>query len=178
VSKYLELLKEAVPKLSHVAVLFTPDPVSPVLLRETQGAARVLAVKLQPLEVRSPNELQGAFAAMTSERVGGLLVLPHPFTFTHARQIADLAAKSQLPAVYAFRESVEAGGLMAYAANAPEMFRRAAIYVDKILRGAKPADLPIEQATKFEFVINMKTANVLGLRIPKSLLLRADQVLQ
>ncbi len=177
--KYLELLKEAVPKVSRVAVLSNPDsPASPFLLRETQAAAQVLAVKLQLLEVRSPNELEGAFAAMSRERAGALLVLPHPFNFYHAKRIADLAAKSRLPAVYPFRESVEAGGLMAYAADAPDMFRRAATYVDKILKGAKPADLPVEQPTKFELVINLKTAKALGLMIPRALLLRADQVVE
>ena len=120
-------------------------------------------MKLQLLEVRSPNELEGAFAAMTRERAGALLVLPQPFTFAHARRIVDLAAKSRLPAVYPFRESVEAGGFIAYAANAPDMFRRAAVYVGKILKGAKPVDLPVEQPTKFELVINLKTAKALGL---------------
>ncbi len=177
--KYLELLKEAVPKVSRVAVLSNPDsPASPVLLRETEAAAQALAVKLQLLEVRSPNELEGAFAAMTRERAGALLVLPHPFTFYHAKRIADLAAKSRLPVMYPFRESVEAGGLMAYAANAPDMYRRAATFVDKILKGAKPADLPVEQPTKFELVINLKTAKALGLTIPRSVLIRADEVIE
>ncbi len=177
--KYLELLKEIVPKLSRVAVLSNPDsPASPFLLRETQAAAQVLAVKPQLLEVRSPNELEGAFAAMSRERADALLVLPHPFNFYHAKQIADLAAKSRLPAVYPFRESVEAGGLMAYAADAPDMFRRAATYVDKILKGAKPADLPVEQPTRFELVVNLKTAKALHLTIPRALLLRADQVVE
>ncbi len=177
--KHLELLKEAVPKLSRVAVLLNPDsPESAVFLRETQAAAQALAVKLQLLEVRSPNELEGAFAAMTRERAGALLVLPHPFTFAHARRIVDLAAKSRLPAVYPARQFVEAGGLMAYAANAPDMLRRAATYVDKILKGAKPGDLPVEQPTNFELVINLKTVKALGLTIPQSLLLRGAHVVQ
>ncbi len=179
VGKQLELLKEAVPKVSRVAVLLNPDSrSSPIFLKETQAAARVLAVKLQLLEVRSPNELEGAFTAMTRERADALLVLPGPFTFAHARRIADLAAKSRLPAAYPFRESAEAGGLMAYAANAPDMMRRAATYVDKILKGAKPADLPVEQPTKFEFIINLKAAKALGLPIPQSVLIRADEVIQ
>ncbi len=179
VGKQLELLKEAVPKVSRVAVLLNPaGRGSAVFLKETQAAAQVLALKLQVLEVQSPNELEGAFATMTRERAGALLVLPHPFIFAHSRRIADLAAKSRLPAVYPFRESVEAGGLMAYSANAPDMFRRAATYVDKILKGAKPADLPVEQPTKFELLINLKTARVLGLEMPQSLLIRADQVIQ
>jgi putative ABC transport system substrate-binding protein len=115
---------------------------------------------------------------MTKAHAGALLVPPQPFAFVHARRIADLAAKSRLPAVFAFRESVEAGGLMAYAADAPDMFRRAAVYVDKILKGAKPADLPVEQPTKFELVINLKTAKALGLTIPRSILIRADEVIQ
>ena len=178
VGKQLELLKEAVPKLSRVAVLLYPGPASPVFLRETQAAAQVLAVKLQPLEARSPDELEGAFAAMTKPRAGALLVLPHPLFYSNARPIADLAAKSRLPAVYPTRKFVEAGGLMASGVNAPDMYRRAATYVDKILKGAKPGDLPVEQPTKFEFIINLKTAKALGLTIPRSLLLRADEVIQ
>ncbi len=118
------------------------------------------------------------FTTMTKARAGGLLVLPHPFTYVHTRRIADLAAKSRLPAVFAFRESVEAGGLMAYAANAPDMYRRAATYVDKIFNGAKPGDLPVEQPTEFELLINLKTAKALGLTIPQSMLIRADEVIQ
>ncbi len=179
VGKYLELLKEAVPKVSRVAVLSNPaSSLNAAYLRETQAAARVLGVTLQFYEVRDPNEFEGAFTTMTKARAGALLVLPHPFTYVHAGQIADFAAKSRLPAVYPFRESVEAGGLMAYAANAPDMFRRAATYVDKILKGAKPADLPVEQPTKFELVINLKTAKALGLTIPQSLLGRADEVIR
>jgi len=177
VGKYLELLKEAVPKLSRVAVLFH-QATRPVFLREVQAAAQALAVKLQPLEVRSPSDLEDAFAAMATGRAAGLLVLPNPFTFSHARPIADLAAKRRLPAVYGFRESVEAGGLMAYAANAPDMFRRAASYVDKILKGTKPADLPVEQPTKFEFVMNLKAAKQIGLTIPPNVLARADKVIK
>ncbi len=177
--KYLELLKEVVPKVSRVAVLSRSDsPVSPVLLRETQTAAQALAVKLQLLEVRSPNELEGAFAAMTRERAGAFFVLPDPFALYHAKRIADLAEKRRLPAVYPFRESVDAGGLMAYAADALDMYRRAATYVDRILKGAKPADLPVEQPTKFELIINLKTAKALGLTIPQSVLARADELIQ
>jgi putative ABC transport system substrate-binding protein len=148
------------------------------LLGETRVAAQALGVKLQVLKVRSPNELESAFAAMTKERAGALLVLPHSLTFVHAKQIVDLAAKSRLPAVYGFRESSDAGGLMAYAASAPDMFRRAATYVDRILKGTRPGDLPIERPTKFELVINLKTAKALGLTIPPSVLGRADQVIE
>ena len=179
VGKQLGLLKEVLPKVSRVAVLFNPDSsTAPIFVRETQAAAQVLAMKLQLLEVRSPNELDGAFAALISDGAGALLVLPQPFNFAHARRIIDLAAESRVPTVYPFRESAEVGGFMAYAANAPDMFRRAATYVDKILKGAKPADLPVEQPTKFELVINLKTAKALGITIPQSLLLRADDVIQ
>jgi len=179
VGKQLELLKEVLPKVSRVAVLFNPDTAAaPIFVRETQAAAQALAMKLQLLEVRNPGELEGAFAAMTKEGAGALLVLPLPFNFAHTRRIVDLAAESRLPAVYPFRESAEVGGLLAYATNAPDMYRRAATYVDKILKGAKPGDLPVEQPTKFELVINLRTAKALGLIIPQSLLLRADEVIE
>jgi putative ABC transport system substrate-binding protein len=179
VGKYLELLKETVPKASRVAVLsYAAGGVTGLYLSETKAAAGVLGLTLQFYKAQDPDELEGAFTAMTKARAGALLVLPHPFTFFHAGLIAELAAKSRLPAVYAFRESVETGGLMAYAASGPDMFRRAATYVDKILRGAKPADLPIEQPTKFDLVINLKTAKALGIAIPRSILIRADEVIQ
>ena len=179
VGKYLELLKEVIPSVSRVAVLMNPDsPSSPVLLSQTQAAARTLAVTLQLLEARKPDDFGGAFNAMTRERAGAVLVLPHPFIFAHARRIVDLAAKNRLPTMYPFREFVEAGGLMAYAANAPDMFRRAAYFVDKILKGAKPSDLPVEQPTKFELAINLTTAKALGLTIPQSILVRADEIIQ
>jgi ABC-type uncharacterized transport system substrate-binding protein len=177
VGKYLELLKEAVPKLSNVAVLFHEDT-RPTFLSEAQAAATVLTIRLHHFEVRSSNDLEGAFAAMVRERANGLLVLPSPFAFAHAARIADLAAQKRLPAIYGFIQSVEAGGLMAYEASAPEMFWRAATYVDKILKGAKPADLPIEQPTKFEFVINLKAAKQIGLTIPPNVLARADRVIK
>jgi len=178
VGKHLQLLKEVVPTLSRVAVLLYPDSSSAAYLRATQVAAPVLGVTLHVVEAQRPTELEGAFAAMTRERAGAFLVLPHPFTYAHARRIVELAAKSQLPAVYPYREFVEAGGLMAYGTNAPDMFRRAATYVDKILKGAKPADLPVEQPTQFELVVNLKTAKALGLTIPQSVLLRADDLIQ
>ena len=177
VGKHLQLLKEAVPKLSRVAVLLDPaSPYYPANLRETQAAAQALGMTLLSYEVRAPEEFEGAFSAMTKARAKALLMLPHPFLFFHAQRIAELAAKSRLPAVYPYREVVEVGGLMAYAANAPSMMRRAATYVDRILKGTKPADLPVERPTKFELVINLKTAKALGLTIPQSLLLEADEV--
>jgi len=177
VGKYLELLKEAVPKVSRVAVLL-PQSTQPIFLREAEGAAHALAIKLQPIKVQSPNELEGAFARMSTGHANGLLVLPQPFTFANATRIANLAAERRLPAIYGFTESVEAGGLMAYEANAADMFRRAAAYVDKILKGAKPADLPVEQPTKFELIINLKAAKEMGLTIPPNVLARADKVIK
>jgi putative ABC transport system substrate-binding protein len=177
--KHLQLLKEAVPTVSRVAVLsYAVSSVNAAILQETQAAAKALGVTAQFYEVRDPTELDGAFPAMTKARAEALLVLPHAFIYAHARRIVELAAQGRLPAVYAFREAVEAGGLMAYGVNVPDMFRRAATYVDKILQGAKPADLPVERPTKFELVINLKTAQALGLTIPQSLLSRADEVIQ
>jgi putative ABC transport system substrate-binding protein len=179
VGKHLELLKDAVPALSRAAVLLNPaSPMTTIFLREAQAAARALGLALQSYEIRDSQEIEGAFAAMTKARAGALLVLAHPVIYAHGRRIVDLAAQNRLPAVYPYRDLVEAGGLMAYEANAPAMFRRASIYVDKILKGAKPADLPVEQPTKFDLVINLKTAKALGLTIPQSLLMRAEEVIQ
>jgi putative ABC transport system substrate-binding protein len=177
--KQLELLKEAVPKLSRVAVLWAGAAFfSAAYLRETEAAARGLGLTLQFYEIRDPKEIESAFAAMTKARAEALLLPQSQLNFTHARRIADLAAKNRLPTVHGYREAVEGGGLMAYAANAPAMFRRAATYVDKIFKGANPGDLPVEQPTKFDLVINLKTAKALGLTIPPSLLMRADQVIE
>jgi len=180
--KRLELLKEAFPKVSHVAVLVDPTRSAQGVigaLQHTRMAAEALGVKLLPLELRGPNpDLEGAFRAATSERVGALLVAPGPATELHKKRVVVLAAKSRLPAMYGPREFADLGGLMAYAPSYPDLFRRAATYVDKILKGAKPADLPVEQPTKFELVINLKTAKALGLTIPQTLLLRADQVIE
>ena len=176
--KQLELLKEAVPKLSRVAVLSGPAGFTAAYLGEMEAAARGLGLTLQVYDIRDPKEFEGAFAAMPMAQAGALLVLPTSLNLTQARRIADLAAKSRLPAMYAHPQSVEAGGLMAYAANGPALFRRAATYVDKIFKGAKPGDLPVEQPTKFDLIINLKTAKALGLTIPPSILLRADEVIQ
>ncbi len=179
VGKQLELLKEVVPKVSRVAVLQDPNhPGHPLMLRQLEGPARALGVQLHVVQAGSPAEIDAAFAAMRGQRVGGVLVLRDSFFNAQRAQIAALAAKSGLPAVYGFSEHAEAGGLMAYGANVPFMYRRAATYVDKILKGAKPADLPVEQPTTFELVINLKTAKALGLTIPQSLLQRADEVIQ
>ena len=177
--KQLELLREVLPKASRVAVLWNPaNPSNALQLREAQDAARALGVRLQPLEVRDPTEFEKAFAAMTRERAGALLVLSDSTLLTQRERIADLAAKSRLPAVSGVRAHAEAGGLIAYGANIFDIWRRAATYVDKILKGAKPGDLPVEQPTKFELVINLKTARAIGLTIPQSLLLRADEIIQ
>jgi putative ABC transport system substrate-binding protein len=175
--KRLELLKEAFPKVSRVAVL--REAVGGASsLRATMEAARVLGMHLQILELRDPNELDSAFAAMTRERAGALDVLPGLMITGYMRQIVELAGKARLPAIFPDGQFVESGGLMSYGPSLPEMYRRAAWYVDKILKGAKPADLPVEQPTKFELVINLKTAKALGLTIPQSVLYRADKVIK
>jgi putative ABC transport system substrate-binding protein len=177
--KQLELLKEAVPTLSRVAVLWASASFfSAAYLRETEAAAGGLGLTLQFYEIRDPKEIESAFAAMTKARAEALLLPQSDLNFAHARRIAELAAQNRLPTVHGFREAVEAGGLMAYATNAPAMFRRAATYVDKIFKGANPGDLPVEQPTKFELIINLKTAKALGLTIPQSLLMRADEVIE
>jgi len=179
VGKQLELLKEVAPKVSRVAVLQNPSNYShPPTLRQAEGAARALGVQLHILQARTPTEIDAAFAAMRSQRAGAVLVLRDGLFRAQRTQIAALAAKSRLPAVYGNREYAEAGGLMAYGASTPHMYRRAATYVDKILKGAKPADLPVEQPTKFELVVNLKTAKALGLTIPQSIRIRADHVIQ
>ncbi len=177
--KRLELLKETVPKVSRVAVLRNPtNPDAAEMSRDVGGAARALGVQLQVLDVRVPKELNSAFARMTRDRAGALLVTGDTLFTLHREQIALLAIKSRLPAIFGARESAEAGGLIAYGRSLPYEFRRAATYVDKILKGAKPGDLPVEQPTKFELVINLKTAKALGITIPQSVLIRADQVIQ
>jgi ABC-type uncharacterized transport system substrate-binding protein len=182
VGKRLELLKQAVPGVSRVAALWQPGAVPELtekhLLKEADVAARALGVRLQLVEARGPADFDRAFSDMTRARAGALSVLGTPMFFTERRRLVDLAAKNRLPAVYPWREFVEAGGLMAYGPNVADLYRRAATYVDKILRGAKPGDLPVEQPTKFELVINLKTAKALGLMIPPSLLGRTDEVVQ
>jgi putative ABC transport system substrate-binding protein len=177
--KRLELLREVVARISRVAVLSNPAALNSQLqMRETEVAARALGVQLQPLDVRNPDDFDRVFRASTKERADALIALDDPLLFTHRTRIVKLAAKSRLPAIYGFREFVEAGGLMSYAANLSDMYRRAATYVDKILKGAKPADLPVEQPTKFEFIINLKTAKEIGLTIPPNVLARADKVIR
>ena len=178
-SKNLELLKEAVPAVSRVAFLWNPVPPGAGTYRNVvESAARKLGVTFQSVEVRGRNEFEGAFAAMVRERADGVVVAGDPVIFGPRSQVVLLAARSRLPAVYPQREFAEAGGLMSYGPNVVDQFRRAATYADKILKGAKPGDLPVEQATKFEFIINLKTAKALGLTIPQSVLIRADHVIQ
>ena len=177
--KHLELLREAAPKASRVAVLRNPtNPTAALMSREVEGAARTLGVQLQMLDVQVPNDLDSAFAAMTRDRAGALLILADTMFTLHRARIASLAAKSRLPAVSGPREMAEAGLLMAYGRSLSYEFRRAATYVDKILKGANPGDLPVEQPTRFELVINLKTAKALGLTIPQSLLIRAEYVIE
>ena len=177
--KRLELPKEALPKLSRVAVLWSPPyEAASLQWKETQAAARRLGLALQSLEVKDPKDFPGAFSAMTRKRPDALLTFVSPLTTAYRPIVVEFATKHRLPTMFAVREDVGAGGLMSYAANVPHIFRRAAGYIDKILKGTKPGDLPIEQPTEFELVINMKTAKTLGLTIPQTLLLRADQVIE
>jgi len=177
--KQLELLKEVAPAASRIALLTNPTNKShPALIRELKSAARVFGVQLQVFDARSPDQLDSAFAAMSRERMQALLVFTDSVFVGQRQRIADLAAGSRLPAMYYQKEFVDAGGLISYGASVSDMFQHAATHVDRILRGAKPGDIPIEQPTKFELVINQRTANELGLAIPQSLLLRADKVIQ
>ncbi len=178
-AKQLELLKEAVPNLSRVAALSNPaNPTHAPRLGAADIAAQRLRVTLELFEARTPGELNKAFAAMTRARVGGVLVLTDPMFNAEARRLAQLASTSGFPTIYGFRTWVDVGGLMSYGPDLADLFHRAATYVDKILKGAKPGDLPIEQPTKFELVINLKTAKALALTIPQLLLQRADDVIQ
>jgi putative ABC transport system substrate-binding protein len=179
VGKYLDLLKEAIPRISRVAILWNPaNPGHPSLLKEAERAARSLGLRAHAVGARGPEELDGAFAAMTRERADALVVFPDSMFLAQRGWIAEQAVRSRLPGMFGLREYVEAGGLMAYAASLPDLFRRAATVVDKILRGAKPADLPMEQPTQFELVVNLKVAKALGLTIPQSILVRAGEVIQ
>jgi putative ABC transport system substrate-binding protein len=182
VAKRLQLLKEVVPQLSRVAVLWHPraygERTTAGMLKEIERGAQTLGVQLQLVSVASPDDIVGAFSAMTSERAGALSVFPSPMLFAEYSRIASMAADSRLPAIFAAREGVELGGLMSYGANLPDLGRQTAVYVDKILKGAKPAELPVQQPTKFELVINLKTAKALGLNITRDFLLLADEAIE
>jgi len=178
-AKRLELLKEIYPGASRVAVLWNPANTGSVIVgKRMTVAARTLGITLQSLEVRTPHDLQDAFALLAKERPDALMTLDDHLFYEHAASIVDFAAKRRLPAMHTFREAAEAGGLVAYGVNPSELFRRAAEYVDKILKGARPGDLPFEQPTTFELVINLKAAKALGLTIPSSVMLRANQVIE
>ena len=182
--KQLELFKEAFPRVSRVAVLWwnqtNPPSIDPnaLLLGEMKVAAGALRVTLQPLELHRLDDFERAFSAIKGERSNGLIALRNPFTATHRTRIVDFAAKSRLPAMYPDGEFVDTGGLMSYGVNVADMWGRAAVYVDKILKGAKPADLPVEQPIKFEFIVNLKTAKRIGVTIPPNVLARADRVIR
>ena len=177
--KRLELFKEAVPKLSRVVALLNPaNPFTTIAWKATQPAAEALGVKLQPVEARSPNDLDRALATIKAARPDGLIVLPDRLLLAYRESIVQFTTKNRLPGMFPFRDFAQEGGLMAYGPDYTDMFRRAATFVDKILKGAKPGDLPIEQPTKFELVINLKTARALGLTIPQTILLQADQVVE
>jgi putative ABC transport system substrate-binding protein len=175
--KRLELLKEAFPRLSRVAVLLDPRQ-PPLSVKETQTTGQSLRLKLQFLEVRDAADVESVFSAMSRERADALITLPHPVLQVHQRRIVELAARSRVPAMYQTTEWAESGGLMSYGPDHLDNYRRAAVFVDKILKGAKPADLPVEQPMKFEFVINLKTAKQIGLTIPPNVLARADRVIK
>jgi putative tryptophan/tyrosine transport system substrate-binding protein len=179
VAKRLELLKEVVPSASRVAVLLNPaNPTNPPQLKLTQVAATTLGMTLLSVEAKGAAEIDRAFAVIKTERPGALIVIGDPLLGSYAKRIVEHSTESRLPAIYWSREFPDAGGLMSYGINLEDVSRRAATFVDKILRGAKPGDLPVEQPTKFELVINLKTAKALGLTIPQSLLARADQVIE
>jgi len=179
VAKQMEILKEAVPNATRMAVLSNPaNPYTARMVKEVDAAARSMGVRVRLLEVREADAFEGAFSAVTKDRQDALLVLFDPFLLNHRARITEFANKNRLPAMYPHREYVQSGGFMAYGASLLDMFRHAATYVVKILTGAKPADLPVEQPTKFELVISLNAAKALGLTIPQSLLLRADEVIQ
>ena len=177
--KALELLKEAVPKVSRVAILMNPTNSAHVALKnEVDAAAKVLGVKLQQIDVHVGADLERAFVAALRQRAEALFVFPLAIAIPEIQRIAKFSVKNRLPTMMTTRADLEAGGLMSYGANFPDQLRRTSIYIDKILKGAKPSDLPIEQPTKYEFLINLKTAKALGLTIPQSVLIRADEVIQ
>jgi putative ABC transport system substrate-binding protein len=178
-AKRLALLKEVIPEVSRVAVLSNPtNPSNAPQIKDTKAAAKALGVELHLLQVRSPQDLESAFQAAARGRAGALITLDDLFIYAHRTRIVALAATSRLPGMYGWAAFPEAGGLMSYGPDFRDMYRQAAVFVDKILKGARPGDLPVEQPTKFELVVNLTTAKALGLTIPRSLLQRADQVIE
>jgi len=182
VGKWLDLLKQVVPGVSHAAILWKPDSMPEsareVRMKEAEGSARALGLQLQVVEARGPADFDRAFSELSAKGASALLVLNTPVFDMERQRIVDLAAKNRLPTVYTIRSYVDGGGLMSYGPNVADLNRRAASYVDKILKGAKPADLPVEQPTKFELFINLKTAKVLGVTVPNTLLAQADDVIE
>jgi len=177
--KELEILKEALPQTTRIGILWNPTtPSHGPAVRAVEAAGQKLGVQLLLVPARSVEEFDGAFSTMTRERMGSLLVIGSPLAFSQRVPLAELALKHRLPGMFQSRENVEAGGLMSFGVDYNDLHRRAALYIDKILKGVKPADLPVEQASKYELIINLKTANTLGLAIPESLLLRADKVIE
>jgi putative tryptophan/tyrosine transport system substrate-binding protein len=177
--KELEILKEALPQTTRIGILWNPTtPSHGPAVRAAEAAGQKLGVQLLLVPARSVEEFDGAFSTMTRERMGSLLVIGSPLAFSQRVPLAELALKHRLPGMFQSRENVEAGGLMSFGVDYNDLHRRAALYIDKILKGVKPADLPVEQASKYELIINLKTANTLGLAIPESLLLRADKVIE
>jgi putative ABC transport system substrate-binding protein len=177
--KRLELLKEILPQISRVAVLWDPaNPYSALTFKETESAAKLLGIDIQSLGVKGPDELAGAFEAIRSQHPDAAITIEDPLTVDQRQQITDFMSAHRVPAIYGLREFAQVGGLMTYGAALSDLFRRSATYVDKILKGAKPGDLPVQQPTKFEFVINLKAAKKIGLEVPATLLARADEVIE
>jgi len=176
--KAVQILKGIVPRASRCAVLWNVVGAVEVRVREAQVALQALGMTALPVEVRDAAGFEAAFARLRAERADSLVVIADPLTLRHRQQVVDLAARERVPAVYEFAEFARAGGLVAYSASVPALFQRSAVYVDKILRGARPGDLPVEQPTQFELVINLKTARALGLTVPQSMLARADEVIE
>jgi putative ABC transport system substrate-binding protein len=178
-TKWLELLRAAIPRLSRIAMLVNPSfPLHAAFLRSVQAAAQQVGVRVSSIQASKPDEIEPAFRTMAQERTAALIVPPDPFFFGQGKRIVELALQHRLPTVFHTREYAELGGLMSYGQNRAEDYYRAATYVDKILKGARPGQLPVEQPTKFELVVNLKAAKVIGLTVPKELLLRADQVIE
>ena len=175
--KHLQILKEIVPGTSRVAVLGNPD-INAAQLRELERVAQLVTLQTQAVELKNPTDLEGAFSTAKNWRADALIVLSNPLSLAYRTQIGDLAAKAGLPTIYLYRAHVNAGGLISYGPDLPDMFRRCGVYVGRILSGAKPADLPIERPARFELVVNLKTAKVLGITIPEAILVRADEVIE
>jgi ABC-type uncharacterized transport system substrate-binding protein len=178
-AKRLQLLKQTIPRLTRVAVLWNPDnPTHPRMIEEIKAAAPSLSLEVSFVPVRTPEEFATAFSAISRAHAQALYLLENPLFYQQKMTLAKLASKARLPAIYGWRGFADAGGLMSYGANYEDLMRRSAVYIDKILKGANPGDLPVEQPTKFELVVNLKTAKTLGITIPQSILLRADEVIR